>query len=223
MYLKNDSIFAYFQYDQLCGKGNFSREDIVTVLTANQGNVEAAFQELNKVQLKPFLMRIWGQGDSSEVASGQTPTTSAVDDASNLGKNFKFLVQILTWVSSYTILKLPPNFWASQYSKILWNPTDFKTRSTKIRSLIAVITVSTVVVSLKNPEIEADWSYDLIMARSRIKLALELKVKVGWRTMDQKLYFFRNIWNVDAYILSNVYFMFVSQEAFWRNFAIFEK
>ena len=49
------------QYDQLCGKGNFSREDIVTVLTTNQGNVEAAFQELNKVQLKPFLMRIWGQ------------------------------------------------------------------------------------------------------------------------------------------------------------------
>ena len=95
MYLKNDSIFAYFQYDQLCGKGNFSREDIVTVLTANQGNVEAAFQELNKVQLKPFLMRIWGQGDSSEVASGQTPTTSAVDDATNLGKNFIFLVQIL--------------------------------------------------------------------------------------------------------------------------------
>ena len=65
------------------------------MLTANQGNVEAAFQELNKVQLKPFLMRIWGQGDSSEVASGQTPTTSAVDDAANLGKNFIFLVQIL--------------------------------------------------------------------------------------------------------------------------------
>ena len=64
------------QYDQLCGKGNFSREDIVTVLTTNQGNVEAAFQELNKVQLKPFLMRIWGQGDSSEVASGQTQAST---------------------------------------------------------------------------------------------------------------------------------------------------
>ena len=81
------------QYDQLCGKGNFSREDIVTVLTTNQGNVEAAFQELNKVQLKPFLMRIWGQGDSSEVASGQTQASTisagggegyAGDDA-NLG------------------------------------------------------------------------------------------------------------------------------------------
>ena len=57
----------------MCGKGNFSREDIVTVLTANQGNVEAAFQELNKVQLKPFLMRFWGQGDNGEVTSGQLP------------------------------------------------------------------------------------------------------------------------------------------------------
>ncbi len=55
----------------MCAKGNFSREDIVTVLTANQGNVEAAFQELNKVQLKPFLMRIWGQGEAGEVTSGQ--------------------------------------------------------------------------------------------------------------------------------------------------------
>ena len=79
----------------MCGKGNFSREDIVTVLTANQGNVDAAFQELNKVQLKPFLMRIWGQGDSNEVTSGQTQTstTSAAagagggddDDGANLG------------------------------------------------------------------------------------------------------------------------------------------
>ena len=82
------------QYDQLCGKGNFSREDIVTVLTTNQGNVEAAFQELNKVQLKPFLMRIWGQGDSSEVASGQTQASTISagaggdgegDDDANLG------------------------------------------------------------------------------------------------------------------------------------------
>ena len=66
-------FFFFFQYDQLCAKGNFSREDIVTVLTANEGNVEAAFQELNKVQLKPFLMRIWGQGETGEVTSGQIP------------------------------------------------------------------------------------------------------------------------------------------------------
>ncbi len=28
--------FLLFQYDELCSKGNFSREDIVTVLTAHQ-------------------------------------------------------------------------------------------------------------------------------------------------------------------------------------------
>ena len=76
------------QYDQLCGKGNFAREDIVTVLTANQGNVEAAFQELNKVQLKPFLMRIWGQGDSGEVTSGQQPQTLQSASDSNLGEPY---------------------------------------------------------------------------------------------------------------------------------------
>jgi len=36
----------------------------------NQGNVEAAFQELNKATLKPFLMRIWGQAEPGEVSSG---------------------------------------------------------------------------------------------------------------------------------------------------------
>ena len=92
-----------FQYDELASKGNFSREDIVTMLTAHEGSSDAAFQvsivitviiiiiiivvimiiivvitviiiiviiiivvniimqELNKAQLKPFLMRIWGQ------------------------------------------------------------------------------------------------------------------------------------------------------------------
>merc|ERR1719474_111654 len=51
------------KYEELMGKGNFSREDTVTMLTAHNGNVEAAFQELNKAQLKPFLLRIWGQGE----------------------------------------------------------------------------------------------------------------------------------------------------------------
>ena len=93
MYLPYSLRFD-FQYDQLCGKGNFSREDIVTVLTANQGNVDAAFQELNKVQLKPFLMRIWGQGDSNEVTSGQTQTSTtsgAAGDDPNLGEIFSHI------------------------------------------------------------------------------------------------------------------------------------
>ena len=43
----------------------------MTSLLFVQGNVEAAFQELNKATLKPFLMRIWGQAESGEVTSGQ--------------------------------------------------------------------------------------------------------------------------------------------------------
>lgn len=68
------SCFAPFQYDELTSKGNFEREDIVTALTAHDGNLDLAFQELNKLQLRPFLMRIWGQGDSGEVASGAAAT-----------------------------------------------------------------------------------------------------------------------------------------------------
>ena len=33
-----------FQYDELASKGNFSREDIVTMLTAHEGSSDAAFQ-----------------------------------------------------------------------------------------------------------------------------------------------------------------------------------
>ena len=69
------------QYDELFSKGNFAREDIVTMLTAHEGNVDAAFQELNKAQLKPFLMRIWGQAEPTEVASGAASTN---DDTSTI-------------------------------------------------------------------------------------------------------------------------------------------
>merc|ERR1719195_2002417 len=58
------------KYDELHSKGNFTREDIVTMLTAHEGNVDAAFQELNKAQLKPFLMRIWGQQESDNKEKG---------------------------------------------------------------------------------------------------------------------------------------------------------
>jgi E3 ubiquitin-protein ligase RNF31 len=51
-------------------RGNFTREDIVTVLTANHGNIEAAYLELSKTQLKPFLMRIWGPPNGTENDSG---------------------------------------------------------------------------------------------------------------------------------------------------------
>lgn len=53
-------------------KGCFTREDVVTVLTANHGNLEAAYKELNKNQLKPFLMKIWGPPQGIDNESGYT-------------------------------------------------------------------------------------------------------------------------------------------------------
>jgi E3 ubiquitin-protein ligase RNF31 len=61
---------ALLQYADLLSRGNFTREDIVTVLTANHGNIEAAYLELSKTQLKPFLMRIWGPPNGTENESG---------------------------------------------------------------------------------------------------------------------------------------------------------
>merc|ERR1719507_1527132 len=71
------------KYDDLQSKGNFTREDIVTMLTAHEGNVEAAFQELNKAQLKPFLMRIWGQAEPAEVENLGKPQS----ETNNLSKS----------------------------------------------------------------------------------------------------------------------------------------
>ncbi|XP_058061611.1 E3 ubiquitin-protein ligase lubel [Anopheles bellator] len=60
------------KYRDIAAKGNFTREDIVTSLTAHHGNLELALLELSKTQLKPFLMRIWG------------PPNGADNDSSNL-------------------------------------------------------------------------------------------------------------------------------------------
>lgn len=51
-------------------RGLYSREDVVTVLTANHGNLEAAYKELSKSQMKPFLMKIWGPPQGLDNDSG---------------------------------------------------------------------------------------------------------------------------------------------------------
>ncbi|KAH8244390.1 hypothetical protein KR026_008332, partial [Drosophila bipectinata] len=58
------------KYRKLASKGNFLRDDIVNALTAHQGNMEQALLELNRTQLKPFLMRIWGSPNGVENDSG---------------------------------------------------------------------------------------------------------------------------------------------------------
>ncbi|ENN77278.1 hypothetical protein YQE_06104, partial [Dendroctonus ponderosae] len=63
------------KYAELASKGDFSREDIVTVLTANHGDLEAAYNELSKMQIKPFLMRIWGPPTGIENEAGNEGAT----------------------------------------------------------------------------------------------------------------------------------------------------
>ncbi|XP_044267798.1 E3 ubiquitin-protein ligase lubel isoform X5 [Tribolium madens] len=58
------------KYAELASRGEFNREDILTVLTAHHGDLEAAFNELSKTQLKPFLMRIWGPPVGTENEAG---------------------------------------------------------------------------------------------------------------------------------------------------------
>lgn len=58
------------KYNEIAARGNFTREDIVTSLTAHHGNMELALIELNKTQLKPFLMKIWGPPSGADNESG---------------------------------------------------------------------------------------------------------------------------------------------------------
>uniref|UniRef100_A0AAG5DTU1 RBR-type E3 ubiquitin transferase n=1 Tax=Anopheles atroparvus TaxID=41427 RepID=A0AAG5DTU1_ANOAO len=61
------------KYREIAKQGNFTREDIVTSLTAHHGNLEQAMVELSKTQLKPFLMRIWGPPNGADNDSGNLP------------------------------------------------------------------------------------------------------------------------------------------------------
>lgn len=67
-------------YNTIKAQGNYSREDIVTSLTAHNGNAEMAMAELNRLQMKPFLLKIQSSpaGASSDAAIEQLqPSTSS--------------------------------------------------------------------------------------------------------------------------------------------------
>ncbi|XP_055592329.1 E3 ubiquitin-protein ligase lubel isoform X8 [Uranotaenia lowii] len=68
------------KYNEIASKGNFTREDIVTSLTAHHGNLELALLELSKTQLKPFLMRIWGPPNGVDNDSGNTLLQLALNE-----------------------------------------------------------------------------------------------------------------------------------------------
>lgn len=67
-------------YAHIVSRGNYSREDIVTALTAHRGNMEMALMELGKTQLKPFMMRIWGPPAGVDNESGNDFLPSSVAD-----------------------------------------------------------------------------------------------------------------------------------------------
>lgn len=70
-------------------QGNFLREDIVTYLTEHHGNAEIALNELNRLQLKPFLLRVIGAPSGADNNSGnlmnnnQLAQDSVLKDASS--------------------------------------------------------------------------------------------------------------------------------------------
>ncbi|EAA43969.3 AGAP007788-PA, partial [Anopheles gambiae str. PEST] len=68
------------KYREIASKGNFTREDIVTSLTAHHGNLELATIELSKTQLKPFLMRIWGPPSGADNDSGNLLLQQALQE-----------------------------------------------------------------------------------------------------------------------------------------------
>lgn len=79
------------KYNEIASRGNFTREDIVTSLTAHHGNIELALIELNKTQLKPFLMKIWGPPTGADNESGNfrfdSETYAGGGGGSRLGHN----------------------------------------------------------------------------------------------------------------------------------------
>ncbi|XP_020284308.1 uncharacterized protein LOC109854998 isoform X3 [Pseudomyrmex gracilis] len=65
---------------QIMAKGNFTLADVVRALDNNTGVEDAALLELQKNQLKPFLMRIWGPpvGVENEAVPHDDDTSDAV-------------------------------------------------------------------------------------------------------------------------------------------------
>lgn len=58
---------------ELSSRGNFTRQEILTALTDNQGLIDMAYAQLTKATLKPFLMRIWGPGTGVDNDEGVCP------------------------------------------------------------------------------------------------------------------------------------------------------
>lgn len=63
-------------FNTIKSQGNYSREDIVSTLTAHNGNVEMAMAELNRLQMKPFLLKIQAGTENEPSIQNDQPSTS---------------------------------------------------------------------------------------------------------------------------------------------------
>lgn len=69
--------------EEIMKKGNFTMMEVVKALENNAGAEDAALFELQKNQLKPFLMRIWGppvgvENDEAAPREGRSNQTSTI-------------------------------------------------------------------------------------------------------------------------------------------------
>ncbi|KYN31307.1 RING finger protein 31, partial [Trachymyrmex septentrionalis] len=73
--------------EQIMAKGNFALTDVIRALDNNAGIEDATLLELQKNQLKPFLMRIWGPpvGVENEEAAPHEDATGAVGGGTGVG------------------------------------------------------------------------------------------------------------------------------------------
>ncbi|XP_045618058.2 E3 ubiquitin-protein ligase lubel isoform X11 [Procambarus clarkii] len=57
------------KFDNIYARGRFKREAVVKALENHEGDADAAFLDLNKSQLQPFMMKIWGalKGETKQV------------------------------------------------------------------------------------------------------------------------------------------------------------
>lgn len=82
-------------FNAIKSQGNYSREDIVTNLTVHHGNADLALSELNRVQLKPFLLKIFGSPAGAENESGNAVSSFNQSDQNIQRENEKMLTESL--------------------------------------------------------------------------------------------------------------------------------
>lgn len=73
------------KFKQIYDRGGFPREDITNALSTHNGNMELALLELEKAQMKPFLMRVWGASNGTENESGNFLAAQFNNDFTKLG------------------------------------------------------------------------------------------------------------------------------------------